>query len=62
MHILKCEDPVELDELSFTVLSNYFGALQTIELEDDGIMKRVTLDNRKNYVCQMCHWYLTGNV
>ena len=62
MHILKCEDPVELDELSFTVSSSRFGALQTIELEDGGTKKTVTLDNKSNYVHQMCQWYLTGTI
>ena len=62
MHILKCGDPDELNELSFTVCKNHFGALQTIELEDGGTMKNVTMDNRINYVYQICHWYLTGNV
>ena len=59
---MKCEDPVELDELSFTVSNSCFGALQTIELEDGGMMKKVTMDNKNNYVYKICHWYLTGNV
>lgn len=62
MYILRCGDPNELDELTFTVSNNHFGALQTIELEDGGTMKSVTMDNKCNYVYQMCQWYLTGNV
>lgn len=61
MHILRCGDPNELDELSFTVSSSHFGALETIELEDGGMMKKVTMENKSHYVQQICHWYLTGN-
>ena len=61
MHILECKDAGELDELTFTVSSGHFGALQTIELEDGGTLKSVTMDNRSSYVYQICHWYLTGN-
>jgi len=59
-HILQCTDPVELEELSFAVANSHFGALQTIELEAGGLTKTVTMENRSDYVFQMCHWYLTG--
>ena len=62
VHLLSCGDPDELEELSFTVSSSHFGALQTIELEDGGTMKRVTMDNKDNFVHKMYQWYLTGNV
>ena len=62
VHLLTCEDPDELEELSFTVSSSHFGVLQTIELEDGGTMKRVTMNNKDNFVHKMCQWYLTGNV
>ena len=62
VHLLTCGDPDELEELSFTVSSSHFGALQTIELEDGGTMKRVTMDNKDSFVHKLCQWYLTGNV
>ena len=62
MHLLTCGDVDELEELSFTVSSSHFGALQTIELEDGGTMKRVTMDNKDIFVHKMCQWYLTGNI
>jgi len=60
IHILQCNDPVELEELSFAVANSHFGALQTIELEAGGMTKSVTMENKNDYVFQMCHWYLTG--
>ena len=62
MHLLECRDAGELDELTFTVSSSHFGALQTVELEDGGSLKSVTMNNKNNYVYQVCRWYLTGNV
>ena len=62
IHILQCNDPVELEELSFAVANSHFGALQTIELEAGGMTKTVTMENKSDYVSQMCHWYLTGDI
>ena len=61
-HVLECQNQEELDDLTahFTVDLASFGSVRTVELEEGGMWKKVTVDNRKGYVYKLAQFYLTG--
>ena len=62
MDILSCENSDELELLAtnFTATSTHFGLVETVELGVGGEGRRVTMDNREEFVQKLFNWLLTG--
>lgn len=62
VNIMNCESEEELEHLalSFTASRSHFGSVKTIELDQGGTNKRVTLANRHDFVQKLYSWHLTG--
>ena len=61
-HVLKCEDQDQLDDLTThcTAQLAQFGAVKTVELEEGGTERSVTLENKRRYVHKVARFYLIG--
>ncbi len=62
VEILSCESSEDLEALApnFTATSSHFGLVETVELEVGGAGRRVTMDNRREFVQKLFNWLLTG--
>lgn len=62
MNIMKSESEEELEllALSFTASQSHFGSVKTVELDQGGKNKAVTLENKQKFVQKLYFWYLTG--
>ena len=56
----KSEEELELLALSFTASQSHFGSVKTIELDQGGKNKSVTLANKHDFVQKLYSWHLTG--
>ncbi len=58
--ILNSEDEETLQELAvtFTASQSHFGAVHTVELEEGGGDKNVTMENKEEFVDKLCNWHL----
>ena len=54
------EEELELLALSFTASQSHFGSVKTVELDQGGKNKAVTLENKQEFVQKLYFWYLTG--
>ena len=54
------EEQLEQIALTFTASLASFGALETVELEQGGEHRTVTLANRHEFVHKLFSWHLTG--
>ena len=62
VEIMLCESEEDLELLApnFTATSSHFGLVETVELEVGGEGRRVTMDNRMEFVHKLFNWLLTG--
>lgn len=60
--ILNSESQKELEELAvdFTTSHSHFDSVVTVELEQGGEGKMVTMENKAEFVNKMCTWHLQG--
>ena len=54
------EEELELLALSFTTSQSHFGSVKTVELDQGGKNKSVTLANKHEFVQKLSSWHLTG--
>ena len=54
------EEELEHLALSFTASQSHFGSVETVELDQGGTDKPVTLANRHEFVQKLYSWHLTG--
>lgn len=52
----------DLEQLAdnFTAVRSHFGALHTVELEQGGESRKVTMANRHDFVHKLFNWHLLG--
>ena len=64
VEILSCQSSEELEVLAtyFTVTRSQFDLVETVELESGGSGRRVTMENRREFVDKLFNWMLTGIV
>ena len=62
MEIANCETEEALEHLAwnFTASRAHFGVLETVELEQGGMGKEVTLKNKWEFVDKLFKWHLIG--
>lgn len=60
MTILNSANEEALQEVAvtFTASRSHFGALHTVELEEGGGDKDVTMENKEEFVRKLCNWHL----
>ena len=62
--IMTCETDEELESMApnFTATTSHFGLVQEVELGQGGEERKVTLENRKEFIYKLYNWYLTGEL
>ncbi len=53
-------EDLEMLAPNFTATSSHFGLVETVELEAGGEGRRVTMENRSDFVSKLYNWLLTG--
>jgi hypothetical protein len=61
-HVLECTDENDLQLMTenFTAQMEKFGSVLSVELIPGGNKKKVTLENKHEYVQNLVNFYLTG--
>ena len=63
-HVLQCKTQEDLDDITanFTTQLESFGAIHTFELIRGGSHKRVTLENKENFVITLAQFHMIGKL